>query len=143
MTEFPQILRCIRTEAGLSLADVEAKSGGRWKAVVVGSYERGTRQGRLSAMADLFRFYGHRLAVLGPDDVVVRAGDPGPSLDAGTIVEWLVVYGDSPGQHLSCGSAAQAAEVAAVWSGAVVGHRTIHSSAVTVPRLPGHGEATP
>ena len=34
-------LRAIRTQQGLSLHGVEEKSEGRWKAVVVGSYERG------------------------------------------------------------------------------------------------------
>ena len=36
-------LRAIRTQQGLSLHGVEEKSRGRWKAVVVGSYERGER----------------------------------------------------------------------------------------------------
>jgi transcriptional regulator with XRE-family HTH domain len=36
-------LRSIRTQQGLSLQGVEEKSNGRWKAVVVGSYERGDR----------------------------------------------------------------------------------------------------
>ncbi len=36
-------LRSIRQQQGLSLQGVEEKSGGRWKAVVVGSYERGDR----------------------------------------------------------------------------------------------------
>ncbi|MGH3984391.1 MAG: transcriptional regulator, partial [Pseudonocardiaceae bacterium] len=36
-------LRGIRQQQGLSLHGVEQKSAGRWKAVVVGSYERGDR----------------------------------------------------------------------------------------------------
>ncbi|MBA3277972.1 MAG: transcriptional regulator, partial [Geodermatophilaceae bacterium] len=36
-------LRGIRNQQGLSLQGVEDKSDGRWKAVVVGSYERGDR----------------------------------------------------------------------------------------------------
>src|SRR5215204_6430885 len=36
-------LRAIRTQQGLSLHGAEEKSDGRWKAVVVGSYERGDR----------------------------------------------------------------------------------------------------
>ena len=36
-------LRSIRQQQGLSLQGVEEKSNGRWKAVVVGSYERGDR----------------------------------------------------------------------------------------------------
>ena len=35
-------LRAIRNQQGLSLQGVEDKSHGRWKAVVVGSYERAT-----------------------------------------------------------------------------------------------------
>ena len=38
-----QRLRAIRMQQGLSLHGVEDKSEGRWKAVVVGSYERGDR----------------------------------------------------------------------------------------------------
>ena len=40
-------LRAIRTQQGLSLHGVEEKSRGRWKAVVVGSYERGDYNGRV------------------------------------------------------------------------------------------------
>jgi len=36
-------LRSIRQQQGLSLHGVEEKSQGKWKAVVVGSYERGDR----------------------------------------------------------------------------------------------------
>ena len=36
-----QRLRAVRVQQGLSLKGVEKKSNGRWKAVVVGSYERG------------------------------------------------------------------------------------------------------
>jgi len=36
-------LRDVRQREGLSLQRVEQRSGGRWKAVVVGSYERGDR----------------------------------------------------------------------------------------------------
>ena len=49
-------LRAIRQQQGLSLQGVEEKSGGRWKAVVVGSYERGDRAvtvARLNEIAEL------------------------------------------------------------------------------------------
>src|ERR687890_717777 len=36
-------LRAIRQQQGLTLQQVEEMSEGRWKAVVVGSYERGDR----------------------------------------------------------------------------------------------------
>ena len=48
-----QELKKIRKQRGLSLAEVEALSAGRWKAVVVGSYERADRAitvGRLSSL---------------------------------------------------------------------------------------------
>ncbi|MGI9091896.1 MAG: transcriptional regulator BldD [Mycobacteriales bacterium] len=51
-------LRTIRTQQGLSLHGVEKKSGGRWKAVVVGSYERGDRAVTVSKLAELAEFYG-------------------------------------------------------------------------------------
>ena len=46
-------LRSIRQQQGLSLQGVEEKSAGRWKAVVVGSYERGDRAVTVSRLAEL------------------------------------------------------------------------------------------
>lgn len=51
-------LRAIRTQQGLSLHGVEQKSQGRWKAVVVGSYERGDRAVTVQRLAELAEFYG-------------------------------------------------------------------------------------
>ena len=51
-------LRAIRQQQGLSLHGVEQKSGGRWKAVVVGSYERGDRAVTVQRLAELADFYG-------------------------------------------------------------------------------------
>ena len=51
-------LRHIRTQQGLSLHGVEEKSRGRWKAVVVGSYERGDRAVTVQRLAELADFYG-------------------------------------------------------------------------------------
>jgi transcriptional regulator with XRE-family HTH domain len=48
-------LRAIRTQQGLSLHGVEEKSRGRWKAVVVGSYERGDRSVTVQKLVDLER----------------------------------------------------------------------------------------
>lgn len=48
-------LRQARRARGLTLQDVEERSGGRWKAVVIGSYERGDRgvsAARLTELAD-------------------------------------------------------------------------------------------
>ena len=51
-------LRAIRQQQGLSLHGVEEKSKGRWKAVVVGSYERGDRAVTVQKLAELADFYG-------------------------------------------------------------------------------------
>jgi len=48
-------LRAIRTQQGLSLHGVEEKSRGRWKAVVVGSYERGDRSVTVQKLAETLR----------------------------------------------------------------------------------------
>lgn len=58
-------LRTIRVAAGLTLRQVEIKSRGKWKAVVVGSYERGTRHLSLMRAVELCEFYGADLSELG------------------------------------------------------------------------------
>ena len=59
-------LRAIRTQQGLSLHGVEEKSRGRWKAVVVGSYERGDRSVTVQKLAELADFYGVPVSELLP-----------------------------------------------------------------------------
>ena len=59
-------LRAIRMQQGLSLHGVEEKSEGRWKAVVVGSYERGDRAVTVQRLAELADFYGVPVAELLP-----------------------------------------------------------------------------
>ncbi len=59
-------LRRIRHQQGMSLADVEARSGGDWKAVVVGAYERGDRAVSLERLQRLAAFYGVPLVDLLP-----------------------------------------------------------------------------
>ncbi|MCC5950229.1 MAG: transcriptional regulator [Nitriliruptoraceae bacterium] len=51
-------LRGIRNQQGLSLAQVEERSNGVWKAVVIGAYERGDRSISLPRLASLAEFYG-------------------------------------------------------------------------------------
>ena len=60
-------LRSIRQQQGLSLHAVEEKSQGRWKAVVVGSYERGDRAITVSKLAELAHFYGVPVSQLLPE----------------------------------------------------------------------------
>ena len=61
-TSYAQVLgarlRRIRHQQGLSLADVEQRSGGEWKAVVIGAYERGDRAVSMDRLARLADFYG-------------------------------------------------------------------------------------
>lgn len=66
-------LRAIRRTQGLRLQDVEINSEGRFKAVVVGSYERGDRAVAAHRLASLAEFYGVPLTEVLPDDV---AHDP-------------------------------------------------------------------
>jgi transcriptional regulator with XRE-family HTH domain len=71
-------LRAIRTQQGLSLHGVEEKSRGRWKAVVVGSYERGDRAVTVQRLHELADFYGVPVSELLPEGEVgsPAAGEP-------------------------------------------------------------------
>lgn len=60
-------LRSVRKQQGLTLPDVEQKSARRWKAVVVGSYERGDRAITVAKLAELAHFYGVPVQELLPD----------------------------------------------------------------------------
>jgi transcriptional regulator with XRE-family HTH domain len=59
-------LRAIRQQQGLTLQQVEEVSGGRWKAVVVGSYERGDRAVSVSKLSELSEFYNVPVSQLLP-----------------------------------------------------------------------------
>ena len=69
-------LRAIRTQQGLSLHGVEDKSLGRWKAVVVGSYERGDRAVTVQRLSELADFYGVPVSELLPEGSAVSAVEP-------------------------------------------------------------------
>src|SRR5207344_3148755 len=69
-------LRAIRAQQGLSLHGVEEKSEGRWKAVVVGSYERGDRAVTVAKLAELADFYGVPVAELLPEGRVPSGSEP-------------------------------------------------------------------
>ena len=64
--ELGQRLRDVRRQKGLTLQQVEESSGGEWKAVVVGSYERGDRSVSVAKLARLAEFYGVPLAGILP-----------------------------------------------------------------------------
>ena len=75
-------LRSIRQQQGLSLQGVEEKSAGRWKDVVVGSYERGDRAVTVSRLAELADFYRVPVAELLPEGSGIRQDSAGKiSLD--------------------------------------------------------------
>src|SRR5438067_13757931 len=77
-------LRSIRQQQGLSLQGAEEKSAGRWKAVVVGPYERGDRAVTVSRLAELADFYRVPVAELLPEGSGIRpdsAGKNAPGLE--------------------------------------------------------------
>lgn len=61
-------LRAIRRQQSLTLHDVEERSDGQWKAVVVGSYERGDRAISITKLARLAAFYSVPMHDLLPSD---------------------------------------------------------------------------
>ena len=60
-------LRIIRKSKGWSLQDVERNSNGKWKAVVIGSYERSDRAISLKKAIALMQFYQVPVTELFPD----------------------------------------------------------------------------
>ena len=84
MTEYAKALgaqlRSVRSTSGLSLQGVEQRSAGRWKAVVVGSYERGDRAISVHKLADLAEFYGAPVAQLLPDGGDAGTAPPAPKV---------------------------------------------------------------
>ena len=62
--EISKRLRQIRKQQNLTLKQVEIRSRGKWKAVVIGSYERGTRSLSISKAKSLCEFYGLPLYAL-------------------------------------------------------------------------------
>jgi transcriptional regulator with XRE-family HTH domain len=83
-------LRRVRHQQDLSLADVQARSSGRWKAVVVGAYERGDRSVTVERLAELAEFYDVPLADLLPDPQLTRA------MAAGRVTLDLTRLADAP-----------------------------------------------
>ena len=73
-------LRNIRGQKGMSLHDVQEASGGKWKAAVVGAYERGDRNVTIARLAELAEFYGVPISELLPEeDESAGAAQSGPT----------------------------------------------------------------
>ncbi|MFZ9728015.1 MAG: helix-turn-helix domain-containing protein [Candidatus Nanopelagicaceae bacterium] len=70
--EISQRLRQIRKQQNLTLKQVEIRSRGKWKAVVIGSYERGTRSLSISKAKSLCEFYGVPLSALFQSEGIQR-----------------------------------------------------------------------
>jgi len=106
-------LRAIRAQQHLYLHGVERKSDGRWKAVVVGSYERGDRAVSVQRLAELAEFYGVPVGELLPKEHAQGGGTPGlskivlnlerlqsvPAEDAGPLVRFAAAIQRQRGDY--------------------------------------------
>lgn len=73
-------LRAIRQQQRLTLQQVEELSDGKWKAVVVGSYERGDRAVSVAKLAELSEFYNVPVRELLPkEEAAAISMSPGPA----------------------------------------------------------------
>ncbi len=81
--EVGEKLRRIRVDRGLSLQDVERESEGRWKAAVVGSYERGDRNISATRLLELAEYYDVSPAEVLPGEPAFRqdSGNSGIVVD--------------------------------------------------------------
>lgn len=70
-------LRRIRIQKGMSLQDVQAASEGKWKAAVIGAYERGDRNVTVGKLSELADFYGVPVTeILPSEDGATAPGAP-------------------------------------------------------------------
>jgi transcriptional regulator with XRE-family HTH domain len=72
--ELGERLRKIRIQKGMSLQDVQQASKGKWKAAVVGAYERGDRNVTVARLSELADFYAVPVSEILPDDGVTSPG---------------------------------------------------------------------
>jgi transcriptional regulator with XRE-family HTH domain len=71
-------LRRTRNQQGLTLQDVDERSGGRFKAAIVGAYERGDRKLSIDRLIALAGFYAVPITELLPSTLVP---EPRPPID--------------------------------------------------------------
>lgn len=97
-----EALRRRRNGLGLSLRDVEVKSGGEFTGTCVGSWERGCRNIRLERLEALAALYGTRAADLIPG---TRTGAPQGALmqSWGPAVEAITEAGGRPAREIAAG----------------------------------------
>lgn len=89
-------LRAIRNQQGMTLSDVEEASDGEWKAVAVGSYERGDRAISISKLSRLAAFYGVPVHELVPDPEAGAGTEPQPPADDAIVLD-LTQLPEAPG----------------------------------------------
>jgi len=84
-------LRNIRLQKGLSLHDVEERSGKEFKASVLGAYERGERSISVPRLQRLAIFYGvpvdHLLPKLAPDATEAATGPAGANAEEAVCID--------------------------------------------------------
>lgn len=100
--ELGQRLRQIRSQQGLTLQEVEERSEGEWKAVVVGSYERGDRAVSVAKLARLAGFYGVPVSELLPEtpEGGSRGTETGRVPDAGVKLDLSsLAQGETPNRY--------------------------------------------
>jgi transcriptional regulator with XRE-family HTH domain len=95
MTEVCQRLRAIRQAQSLSLADVEALSGGALKAVVLGSYERGSRTLSVKRALYIASLYNIPAVELFSEKVEASASHPLGAIDLRALRNRLRDQGES------------------------------------------------
>ncbi|WP_423922043.1 helix-turn-helix domain-containing protein [Candidatus Poriferisodalis sp.] len=71
-------LRAVRRQRRLSLADVEAVSGGEFRTSILGAYERGQRGLRVHRLLRLAEIYGVHPTALLPQELPVSGGRESP-----------------------------------------------------------------
>lgn len=82
-----QRLRAVRHMQGLTLAEVEERSDGRWKAVVIGSYERGDRGVSVARLSEIAAFYGVPVSHLLPTEQSPATEHAGATVDLAVLAE--------------------------------------------------------
>jgi helix-turn-helix protein len=102
--ELGRRLRAARAVAGLSLAQVQRQSGGRWTGGAIGTYERGSRNITAENLVALAGFYGIDPVALIPGAAQSRGeGRPAPGeRDSGAGPSPAVTSGPPAGEGGAC-----------------------------------------
>lgn len=86
-TELGRRLRSVRQQKEFTLQQVEERSDGKWKAVVIGAYERGDRAISAAKLVDLADFYDVPITELMPQPQHEAAAVEAPSDDVHVMID--------------------------------------------------------